>query len=349
MLSAEYGLDPKPIQKDETSDFSFLRPLAPTLLFTIYWRFAVERQQIFLRRLWGLSAPWTSDPILTRHKFTNAYRASDRVSQYLIRRVIYGGDLSCREVFFRIILFKLFNKIETWELLERKLGTVRFEDFDFRAYDEVLMAELRKGSIYSGAYMMPSRGRGKGYARKHRMHLRLVERMMNDDLPQKIADAPSMQRAFFLLRSYPSLGDFLAYQYVIDLNYSNLTDFSEMDFVAPGPGARDGLKKCFKSFGGLTEAKVITLITEKQEECFRAVSVHFPTLWGRKLQLIDCQNLFCEVDKYAREAYPRFRGHSKRTNIKQKLKPSLKPLELWYPPKWHINERINEAPLRIPS
>jgi len=51
------------------------------------------------------------------YRFTNVYRASDRVSQYLIRRVIYEGDQSEEEVFFRTLLFKIFNRIETWEIL----------------------------------------------------------------------------------------------------------------------------------------------------------------------------------------------------------------------------------------
>ena len=38
---------------------------------------------------------------------------------------------------------------------------------------------------------------------------------------------------------------FLAYQYLIDLNYAAGLGFSEMDFVVPGPGARDGIRKCF--------------------------------------------------------------------------------------------------------
>ena len=43
----------------------------------------------------GSKAPAAVDarPGLRAHKFTNAYRASDRVSQYLIRRVIYRADL----------------------------------------------------------------------------------------------------------------------------------------------------------------------------------------------------------------------------------------------------------------
>ena len=49
---------------------------------------------MFFRKIEGFAAPWTNDPIIARHKFTNAYRASDRVSQFLIKDVIYEGDQS---------------------------------------------------------------------------------------------------------------------------------------------------------------------------------------------------------------------------------------------------------------
>jgi len=42
--------------------------------------------------------------------------------------------------------------------------------------------------------------------------------MMRDRLPARLADARSMKDAFELLRSYPTIGDFLAYQYLTDLN-----------------------------------------------------------------------------------------------------------------------------------
>src|SRR5688500_966390 len=76
--------------------------LTTTPVFFAYWKFAAERQQIFFRRLRGEAGKPTSDPILLRYKFTNAYRASDRVSQYLIGNVIYRKDLptSTAEVFF---------------------------------------------------------------------------------------------------------------------------------------------------------------------------------------------------------------------------------------------------------
>jgi len=43
------------------------------------------------------------------------------VSQYLIKRVIYSGTYDERDTVFRILLFKLFNKTETWKLLEKSL------------------------------------------------------------------------------------------------------------------------------------------------------------------------------------------------------------------------------------
>ena len=96
----------------------------PSTVFDTYWRFAAERQEIFFRRIAGAPRPWTADPILREFKFTNAYRASDRVSQYLIKRVIYAGDQNPDELIFRILVFKMFNRIEIWELLEESLGGI---------------------------------------------------------------------------------------------------------------------------------------------------------------------------------------------------------------------------------
>jgi hypothetical protein len=340
----------QPNSPPQAPDFSFLRPLRPTVVFATYWRFAVERQRIFLRRIRGDPPPWTNDSILLEHKFTNAYRAADRVSQYLIRNVVYCGVQTSREIFFRTILFKLFNRIETWSLLSSRLGEIQLADFSFELYDEILSAAFAAGQrLYSAAYIMPSGGGESGFTRKHQMHLQLLKRMIDDELPERITDSASMKSAFSLLRSYPSIGDFLAYQYVTDLNYSTLTDFSEMEFVVPGPGAKDGIRKCFYSLGGLTEPEVIKFITDRQQECFAAVGVRFPTLWGRRLQLIDCQNLFCEVGKYARMAHPEFSGESGRTRIKQKLRPSISPFDLWFPPKWGINERLSSSPQYVPD
>ncbi len=321
--------------------FRTLFPARPTVVYDSYWRFAAERQEVFFRKLEGRPPPWTDDPVIVRHKFTNAYRASDRVSQYLIRNVIYEGEQFAPEVFFRTILFKLFNKIETWELLRSRLGDITWEGYSFDRFDFVLADALAsKTRIYSAAYIMPSRGGGFGYRQKHRNHLKLLERMMEDEVPHQIAGAPSMRQAFEILRSYPMIGDFLAYQFVTDLNYSEICDFSEMEFVVPGPGARDGIHKCFTDLGGLSEADIIRLVAERQEHEFERLGLTFRSLWGRRLQLIDCQNLFCEVSKYARVKHPQVTGVNGRSRIKQVYRRSNKPMEMWFPPKWGVNHLV---------
>jgi thymidylate kinase len=284
--------DPPPPCRTAPMMFAKLSPAIPSEVYDTYWRFAAKRQQVFFKRAHQALPPWTDDPILSHFKFTNAYRASDRVSQYLIRNVIYTGDQGPEELFFRILLFKLFNKIETWQLLEAALGPLSSATFDLSALDEVLTSAMaRKKTIYSPAYIMPSGGKHGG-AKKHRNHLSLLQNMMSDGVPQKISRMKGMRDVFELLLSYPMIGTFLAYQYATDLNYSTLTSFSEMEFVVPGPGARDGIKKCFRDLGGLNEADIIRMVADRQQVEFERLGIEFESLWGRPLQLIDCQNLF---------------------------------------------------------
>ena len=342
----ELGIAVRPPILSTTPAPTVLRHLAPAKaseVYESYWRFAAERQAVFFRRVRGKTHPWTENPVLAIYKFTNAYRASDRVSQYLIRHVIYRDDLpkSPPEVFFRIMLFKIFNKIETWELLERALGSITFEDYRFAAYDAALRGARQAGRpIYSAAYIMPPGRRAFGRSAKHQNHLLLLERMMADHLPERLVQTRTMQEGFEKLRAYPTIGDFLAYQFITDINYSELTEFSEMDFVIPGPGARDGLRKCFVDPGGLNEPELIRLVADLQEREFERLGLHFQSLWGRRLQLIDCQNLFCEVDKYARVVHPQIAGRTGRVRIKQKFVPTSEPIELFYPPKWKLNNKI---------
>jgi hypothetical protein len=146
-----------------------------------------------------------------------------------------------------------------------------------------------------------------------------------------------MAEAYELLRTLPGIGPFLAYQFATDLNYTTHLNFSEMEFVVPGPGARDGMRKCFKDLGDYSEADAIRWVADRQDEEFKARGLTFRSLWGRPLQLIDCQNLFCEVDKYARVRHPEIAGYSGRTRIKQKFTSRGPQLQLWFPPKWGIN------------
>ena len=318
------------------------RLLKATPVFDTYWRFATARQQIFHSRIRGEAPPWTDDSVLARHRFTNAYRAADRVSQYLIRNILYEGPQQPEEILFRAILFKFFNRIETWEALVDHVGPPTWAHFDGARYRRVLDALFATGAhLYSAAYIMPSPAFGD--ARKHQNHLALLEHIMRTGAPRQVADARSLEDVFRILRGYPSLGNFLAFQFAVDLNYSDMIDFQEQDFVVAGPGARSGIRKCFADTGGFEEADIIRIVAECADCEFVRQELPFQTLWGRPLQLIDCQNLFCEVDKYARIAHPNVKGVSDRTRIKRRFFPNRDPLPQWYPPKWHL--QVSAAPV----
>ncbi len=324
------------------------RKVPTTEVFDTFWKFAATRQQIFLRRIAGIPSPWTTDPILRIHRFTNVFRASDRVSQFLIRRVLYIGDQTPREVFFRAILFKLFNKIETWRHLETLLGELTWKTFDLELYARVLDIRAAAGeTIYSAAYIMPP----PPFAgeRKHRKHLALLEFMLRDGAAEKVASSDSLQQVYETLLGYPSLGPFLAFQFAIDLNYSSILDFSEMDFVVAGPGAKNGIKKCFPASLRQDEETIIRAVTESASEQFAARGLSFSGLWGRPLQLIDVQNLFCEVDKYARVAHPTAIGTASRSRIKQRYTPNTEAQAQWYPPKWKLTAPAAAATATPPA
>lgn len=293
---------------------------------------------MYYRRLAGSTPPWTTDPVLAAYRFTNTYRATDRVTQYLIREIQYCPDRSQSpdELFFRTMIFKVFNKIETWEMLERAHGPISWRSSDLNAIDRTLSTHLaRRNRIYSAAYIVPSPALGA--ERKHTNHLKLISMMMADHLPYRLLQAPSLASVYKALLNYPGLGHFLSFQFAIDLNYSTLLDFSEDSFVVAGPGAIDGIHKCFHRISGLSAEEIIHYVTERQSDEFSDRGICFAGLFGRSLQPIDCQNLFCEISKYARVTHPGVIGSNNRTKIKQifRMRQQTIPQPV-FPPRWGI-------------
>ena len=196
--------------------------LNPTVVFESYWKFAAERQRIYENRLNGNPQPWTNDPILAAHKFTNVFRAADRVSQYCIKPVIYGdgNSMEPEEVVFRVLLFKLFNSIPAWESLTTALGPLTWKTFDALIYGDILGKAKAQGvKIWNAAYMQKPQYR-EDIAGKHNRYLALLEHLMSSAVTDKLLAAKTYEQAYLVLRTYPLLGDFTAMQLLTDINYS---------------------------------------------------------------------------------------------------------------------------------
>lgn len=321
------------------------RPRPRPQVFDIYWKFAHERHRVFEQRVMGAPGPWTEDRILQTYKFCNVYRAADRVSQYLIREVCYSAtENEPEDRLFQIVAFRTFSNIRTWDTLRSILGgnpTIK----DLRTGNFEAALETTKalhGGLYTGAFILcATNAYGRGL--KHLNHVDLFSDMfVQQDLAKKILNAVSLKEVYTLLHGFPLMGDFMSYQTAIDLNYSNLVNFSENDFTQPGPGAMRGIAKVFTDTGGLSPSDIVMWMVDHQDTAFERLGLDFKGLWGRPIQAIDAQNLFCETDKYCREAIPALT--SARTRIKAKFTKTDKPLELFFPPKWGLNELLPARP-----
>ncbi len=305
-------------------------------VYDLYWYFAYERQNIFIKKKNGKPAPWTNDPILQEYKFCNSYRVNDRVSQYLLKNVIYNGKkYSTEDMIFRILLFKLFNKESTWELLLDNFEDISLKNFNINKYSVVLENAISNGiKIYNDAYISCA-NKAFGYDRKHDNHLALLNKMfIEDKIQNELIKCKTMEEAFHIIKSYPLIGNFMAYQLITDINYSNVVNWKENEFTVAGPGSLRGIKKCFIDKENLSNEDIIKYMYKHQNDEFKRLNLKFKKIGNRPLQLIDCQNIFCELDKYCRQALPNLK--SNRTKIKKKYIQKNDEIKYIYPPKWNL-------------
>lgn len=302
-----------------------------------------ERMNIFWKRHDNdtfLHSHLTNDPILAEYKFTNVYRVCDRVSQYLVRNVIYDDSISFThsDVILRTLLFKIFNRIDTWEYLEKRMGIITCKNFNRKEIAQLLKERIQEQPIFSAAYLMTGthKSYSTGYEYKHEKWLHMLDsEIMSDSTIDRILNSGSLSELYDILINCAFIGPFLAYQYAIDLNYSDVINFDENSFVMAGIGAVRGIKKCFTDLGNYSCEDAIRYTADNIEKYRDKYGYSFKNLYGRSPTLIDLQNCFCETDKYLRVKMPELSVGNKR--IKQKFKPTSQPIKFFFPPKWNLN------------
>ncbi|THU93856.1 hypothetical protein K435DRAFT_757117 [Dendrothele bispora CBS 962.96] len=307
--------------------------LCPTNAFDTFWYWCAERKIIDDRRRAGQPFPWTENTILQEYPFCNTFRVLDKVSQYLIREVIEKGSQEPTELVFRIALFSVFTKPATWELLTEKLGPLEWVSYNRKDYQRVLSeAKSNKQTLYTGSFQKP--GPSFEYKEVFMNHLLLLEVMMDKDLPGRIQNAKYIAEIHGFIESLPGMGPFNTFQLLLNLSYSDIIHFSNMDFVVPGLGAVSGLVKLFGS--SITQAKVddpdvevavIRWLANHQTEHFDRLKLKPPRLGpkARLMELADIEHALCEVDKYCRLAHPEIMGTSNRKEFRRRYKMSDDP------------------------
>ncbi|KDQ63453.1 hypothetical protein JAAARDRAFT_202897 [Jaapia argillacea MUCL 33604] len=306
-------------------------PVSPVLDTLFLW--IAERHRILLRRVAGDPAPWTEDPIFAAHRFTNVFRVFDRTTQFILHNVINKGRSDLVESCFRVILFRFFNRIDTWELLTSSLGELTWAKFDLEEYESVLGEAVEsRTALYGSAYILPAPTLGA--ERNFQNHLRLLSVMMEQGLPAQLKKVQHLRDAYELIRVYPSMGDFTAFQLLLDLNMTSHFNYPENEWAICGPGSQAALKKIFGTDVAGIETEAMLYLHQTQDSHFARLGIKNPPRLSSRhteLSLVDLEHSLCECEKYSRAKHPEIRG--KRTTIAP-FRASTKPVTMDLPSSW---------------
>ena len=262
-------------------------------MWLVYRAFVIERHKIWERRQAGEPGPWSLDPILAGHKFTNVFRVLDPGSQFVLMDLF--PDVSGPDALLRAVLYRHTNHPDVWRGLADYWGgypVLSAGQPQLRAeLSSVLNAMKNSGQlVFNPAYLIYP-GHVKGANKVDT----ILDRCFGfaAEMGETFAGASlTLEEKVGILRGYPGIGDFIAMQVSTDWNYGRWGRDEENDFILAGPGARRGAKHVFpsrKPEDAIREARKLWL--EDPDA---------PMLGERPLSLMDVQNTMCEFSKYAR-------------------------------------------------
>lgn len=289
---------------------------------------------IFWKRKDNQNPPWTQDPILQQHKFTNVYRFLDRESQYLIFQIINPFRGKEEDLMLTIILYKIFNKYQTWEQLLLRLGMrPTIQAFDPPKFAKILSDLQRMQPIFNNAYMMTGASSKYDLGSKHETRLTILKKEFIPLIP-KLLTSKSLRELYENLRQVTFFWPFIAMQFAIDLNYSPIRQFDENEFILAWIGARRGIKKCFDSFDSYEQ--VIHWVLHNFDNLMQKFWLTAHLLPTRKPTLIDLQNCFCETDKYLRVKSPSVGEKAMRIKQKYTIDTTKQAINYTFP-TWRLS------------
>lgn len=288
------------------------------------YNFIKRRYIIHLRKdVKKLSPPWTNDRVLQDFRFTNVRREHDRETKWLIKHITSNPDLCYEDKLLNCILFRLYNKHETAELLSMPIRfSIKYDGQDwnpewYRSLFEAALVEDPHRVFFTGAFIAGGLKRAlKWYLPKddpkNSMEMRMLWFMrvlIDDNVTGKIKSCKDQKQVFDTLCDYDGLGGFLSYQVFVDMTYIDEFPFSENEFTVAGPGCVMGLNYLFKDRDGMTYEECLFWLRDNLDALFKdelgkdwnpqEVFWDLPEQ-DRCFNVMSLENCFCELSKYIR-------------------------------------------------
>ena len=265
----------------------------------LYWQ--VERENIRIQKeVSKLPPPWTDDSILQQYKFCQVFREEDRTTRWL-KKHIREPMRNSSDVLMAVVIFRWFNWIPTGRTLINK-GLLNNWDRK-KAIEEI----TKQDKWVTGAYIVKSpNGMDKvtGVA-ECISHMWERKNYLIDKLEEAIEqDKCSLEYCWKLLRDYPYMGPFMAYEVVTDLRFTYLLSAAndKLTWANAGPGAMRGLNRltgrpldfCQRSHDWCSEMVALYDIALER------LPVHITFRNDLPYELREIEGGLCEFDKYSR-------------------------------------------------
>ena len=282
-----------------------------------YWQ--IERENIRLQKeVSQLPPPWTSDSILREYKFCQVFREDDRTTRWF-KTHIREPMKNSPDVLMATVIFRWFNWIPTGRTLIKHDLLKNWNRK--KAIEEI----TKQPKWITGAYIIKTpNGMDKvtGVAE-------CISHMWQDReyLAKEIFKTKSLEDTWTLLRDYPYMGPFMAYEVVTDLRHTYLLEDAKdvLTWGNAGPGAMRGLNRLTGRELGYSK-RSHDWVGEMQE-LYKIVQAKLPAhILQRndmKYEMREIEGGLCEFDKYSRI----FKGEGRTRSIyKQNSLPIVEDL-----------------------
>lgn len=299
-----------------------------------FFTFAVERHLIYMRKKLGKPAPWTDDPILQKHYFTNVYREYDKTTAWF-RKNIRNRMRNDSQVLLATVVFRWFNRIDVGEIIFLQPSFLHDSHTPFemlldhgeaRYIEEAIRSVKPTGQWVNGAYII------KGTEGMDKLagicdciqefHNESGWRDVASDLIQFGKDTfvtldgqdtstcvGTMEGFTRWLAQTRQIGMFMAYEIACDLRYTNLLYHAPdvKTWANPGPGALRGLSRIVSDHpdGGHhipdPQSCMIWLMEQSDQMFRRRVLQAIPhEALVPPWEMREVEHTLCEFDKYER-------------------------------------------------
>lgn len=269
----------------------------------MFEQFVRDRYTVHLNKDYYKTAkPWTNNPVLQNYKFTNVRREHDKTTIYLLNMLEANSTASYGDKIMNIILFRLFNKIETSQLM----GWVNFSRYNEQSLRNKLL-KADPGFVYfTNAFYTTGMRQGFRKCYPHeKFEPIIIANVCNDmkrTIVRQLSGANTPQEAIDVLQLFNGVGDFLSYQMFVDMTYLPEFPWSENEFVVSGPGCVNGLSELFEDRDGLSYDELLFWLRDNcpitPDEC-KELMVDLPEE-DRYMNLMSLENCMCELSKYIR-------------------------------------------------